>query len=83
MFPSTMEKRFFSALLDTILEKVPEPKVSEGNLQLQITSLDYSSFLGRIAIGSVARGIIKENQAIALMQADGAIKKQKVGCFTK
>src|SRR5690606_3438415 len=41
------------AVLDMILEKVPEPKVEEGNLQLQITSLDYSSFLGRIAIGRV------------------------------
>jgi GTP-binding protein len=45
---------------------------------MQITSLDYSSFLGRIAIGKVARGVIKENQQIALMQADGVIKRQKV-----
>jgi GTP-binding protein len=65
-------------LLDGIIKYVPPPKVAEGSLQMQITSLDYSSFLGRIAIGSVARGIIKENQAIALMQADGVIKKQKV-----
>jgi GTP-binding protein len=65
-------------LLDGILKHVPEPKVSEGTLQLQITSLDYSSFLGRIAIGKVARGTIKENQPIALVQADGAIKKQRV-----
>jgi GTP-binding protein len=52
--------------------------VAEGPLQMQITSLDYSSFLGRIAIGSVARGTIKENQMIALMQEDGVIKKQRV-----
>ena len=58
-------------LLDTILEKVPPPKVSEGTLQLQITSLDYSSFLGRIAVGKIARGIIKENQPISLMKLDG------------
>jgi GTP-binding protein len=45
---------------------------------MQITSLDYSSFLGRIAVGKVARGVIKEGQQIALMQADGAIKKMKV-----
>ena len=45
---------------------------------MQITSLDYSSFLGRIAIGNVARGTIKENQPIALMQADGSIKKSRV-----
>lgn len=65
-------------LLDGILQYVPEPQVAEGPLQMQITSLDYSSFLGRIAIGKVSRGIIKENQTIALVQADGAIKKSKV-----
>ncbi|MBS1591938.1 MAG: translational GTPase TypA [Bacteroidetes bacterium] len=65
-------------LMEGILQYVPEPKVSEGTLQLQITSLDYSSFLGRIAIGKVTRGSIKENQNIALVQADGTIKKSKV-----
>src|SRR3954470_15803660 len=45
---------------------------------MQITSLDYSSFLGRIAIGKVSRGVIKENQPIALVQADGKIKKSRV-----
>ena len=65
-------------LLDGILKYVPPPKVSDGTLQLQITSLDYSSFLGRIAIGKVSRGSIKENQPISLMQADGVIKKQRV-----
>ncbi|MBS1640018.1 MAG: translational GTPase TypA [Bacteroidetes bacterium] len=65
-------------LMEGILQYVPEPKVSEGTLQLQITSLDYSSFLGRIAIGKVTRGSIKENQNIALVQADGSIKKSKV-----
>lgn len=65
-------------LLDGILQYVPEPKVSEGFLQMQITSLDYSSFLGRIAVGKVARGVIKEGQQIALMQADGIIKRSKV-----
>jgi len=64
-------------LLDGILEYVPEPKVSEGPTQMQITSLDYSSFLGRIAVGKVARGSIKENQTIALMQVDG-VKRLKV-----
>lgn len=65
-------------LLDAILQYVPEPKVNEGTLQMQITSLDYSSFLGRIAVGKVARGSIKEGQPIALVQADGSIKKSKV-----
>lgn len=65
-------------LLDGILKHVPPPKVSEGSLQLQITSLDYSSFLGRIAIGKVSRGTIRENQQVALMQADGTIRKTRV-----
>ena len=67
-----------SPLLDGILEHVPAPKIAEGPLQMQITSLDYSSFLGRIAVGKVARGVIKEGQSIALMQAGGVIKKMKV-----
>ena len=65
-------------LMDGIIKYVPAPKVNEGPLQLQITSLDYSSFLGRIAIGKVTRGSIKENQQIALVQADGTIKKCRV-----
>ncbi len=65
-------------LLDGILKHVPPPKINEGPVQMQITSLDYSSFLGRIAVGKVSRGIIKENQQVALMQADGSIKKSRV-----
>ena len=65
-------------LLDGILKHVPAPKVSEGTLQLQITSLDYSSFLGRIAVGKVSRGSIKEGQPVSLVQSDGTIKKTRV-----
>ncbi|MEJ8817517.1 translational GTPase TypA [Lacibacter sp. H407] len=65
-------------LLDGIIKYVPAPKVAEGPLQMQLTSLDYSSFLGRIAIGKVSRGVIKEGQQSALMQADGTIRKLKV-----
>ena len=65
-------------LLDTILEKVPPPSVSEGTLQLQITSLDYSSFLGRIAVGRIARGTIKDGQPISLMKLDGKVVKSRV-----
>ncbi len=65
-------------LMDAILEFVPEPTVNEGPSQMQITSLDYSSFLGRIAVGKVARGSIKENQQIALLQADGTNKRMKI-----
>ena len=65
-------------LLDGIIKHVPPPRVAEGALQMQITSLDYSSFLGRIAVGKVSRGAIKENQPIALMQADGTAKRSRV-----
>jgi GTP-binding protein len=65
-------------LLDGIIKYVPAPKVNEGPVQMQITSLDYSSFLGRIAVGKVSRGVLKDGQNIVLMQADGAIKKTKV-----
>ena len=65
-------------LLDGIIKYVPPPKVNEGPVQMQITSLDYSSFLGRIAIGKVSRGVLNEGQNIVLMQADGSIKKTKV-----
>ena len=65
-------------LMEGIIKHVPAPKTEEGTLQMQITSLDYSSFLGRIAIGKVARNTIRENQPITLMQADGLMKKQRV-----
>jgi GTP-binding protein len=65
-------------LLDGIVKYVPPPKVNEGPVQMQITSLDYSSFLGRIAVGKVNRGVLTEGQNIVLMQADGSVKKTKV-----
>ena len=67
-----------TVLLDTILEKVPAPTVVDGPLQLQITSLDYSSFLGRIAIGKVTRGVIKEGQPVMLCKIDGTMQRSKV-----
>ncbi len=67
-----------TAVLDTILEKVPAPKVQDGPVQMQITSLDYSSFLGRIAIGKVTRGSLKEGQAVMLCSADGTMQRSKV-----
>jgi GTP-binding protein len=65
-------------LLDTILEKVPPPSTAKGTLQMQITSLDYSSFLGRIAVGKVARGTIKDSQPLSLMKIDGSVQKSRV-----
>jgi GTP-binding protein len=75
---SITPKEDILTLMDGIIEHVPAPQVNEGPLQMQITSLDYSSFLGRIAIGKVHRGVIKENQQIALVQADGSFKKSRV-----
>lgn len=78
-FNTTLEPREdITPLLDMILEKVPSPVIPEGNLQLQITSLDYSSFLGRIAIGKVTRGSISEGQNIQLAKLDGSFVKGKV-----
>ena len=65
-------------LLDAILEHIPASPVVDGTFQMQITSLDYNSFVGRIAVGRVARGTVKEGQQIALCKADGSIKKMKI-----
>jgi len=68
----------FTALLDAILEHIPAAPYADGTLQLQVTSLDYSSFVGRIAIGRVARGGVKENQPVSLVKRDGKIVKSRV-----
>lgn len=65
-------------LLDTILEEIPAAPYYDGTLQMQITSLDYSSFVGRIAIGRVARGVIKENMPVSLVKRDGTIQKSRI-----
>jgi len=66
------------ALLDAVIEHVPPAPLNEGTLQLQITSLDYSSFVGRIAIGKVHRGVIKSGAAISIVKRDGTIVKSKI-----
>lgn len=65
-------------LLDTILAHIPPPEVKEGIPQMQITSLDYSAYVGRIAIGRVVQGELRENMPIALVKRDGEIKKSRV-----
>ena len=67
-----------AALLDTILEYFPPITIQEGNTQMLITSLDYSSYVGRIAIGRLTRGEIKENQAILVSKSDGALQKHRI-----
>ncbi|MFD1016101.1 translational GTPase TypA [Winogradskyella rapida] len=65
-------------LLDMVIEHVPQPEFPEGSTQMLITSLDFSNFTGRIAIGRVQRGNIVEGQQISLVKRDGTITKTKV-----
>jgi len=65
-------------LLDMVIEHVPTFEPTEGNTQMLITSLDFSSFTGRIAIGRLTRGELKEGQRVSLCKADGSIVKTKI-----
>jgi GTP-binding protein len=65
-------------LLDAVINYIPSPKVQDGNTQLLITSLDFSTFIGRIAIGRLQRGTLKQNQQISLVKRDGDIKKCRI-----
>ena len=65
-------------LIDMVLEHVPAPKISEGSTQMLITSLDFSSFTGRIAIGRLQRGSLSSNMSVSLCKKDGKIEKSKV-----
>lgn len=65
-------------LLDAIVKYIPAPKVIEGDPQMLITSLDYSNYVGRIAVGRVNRGTIKNNNDYALAKHDGTIKKIRI-----
>jgi len=67
-----------SPLLDKIIEIIPPAPINEGVLKMQITSLDFSAFTGRIAIGRVLQGRIAENLQLGLSKRDGTIKKVKV-----
>ena len=67
-----------TTLLDAIIEYIPEPVVREGSLQMLITSLDYSNYVGRIAVGRVHRGVIRENMDVCLVKRDGSITKSRI-----
>jgi GTP-binding protein len=67
-----------SYLLDLIVEKIPSPEKKEGSIQLQITSLDYSSYIGRIAIGRVARGTLHSGTPVQLLKRKGGAVKSKI-----
>lgn len=65
-------------LLDAILEHIPPPKVAEGTPQLLVTSLDFSKYIGRIAIGRLQRGKLKAGQPISLVKKDGSVEKSRI-----
>jgi GTP-binding protein len=65
-------------LFDGIIEHIPAPKVGVGSMQMQITSLDFSSYTGRIAIGRLYRGQLQNNAMVALMKRDGTIKRARL-----
>ena len=65
-------------LLDAVITHIPSPKVEEGTTQMLITSLDYSSFTGRIAIGRLHRGVLKASDTVSLVKRDGFVAKSKI-----
>ena len=67
-----------TAVLDAIINYIPAPETLEGDSQMLITSLDFSSYVGRIAIGRVHRGAFREGQDIALIKKDGSVVKQRI-----
>ncbi|RXQ94977.1 translational GTPase TypA [Ancylomarina salipaludis] len=67
-----------TAILDAVIEFIPEPKTIEGTPQMLITSLDYSAYVGRIAVGRLHRGELREGMDVTLVKPDGSIKKQRI-----
>ena len=65
-------------LLDAVIEHIPAPNTQQGTTQLLITSLDYSTFIGRIAVGRLQRGSLKQGQQVSLISREGEIKKSKI-----
>ncbi|MEQ1744421.1 MAG: translational GTPase TypA [Saprospiraceae bacterium] len=66
------------ALLDDIVKYIPEPKVEEGTLQMLITSLDFSNYVGRIAVGRLSRGTLLANQQVSLVKKDGTVQRHRI-----
>ncbi len=67
-----------TALLDTIIEVIPAPKIKEGTLQMQITSIDFSKYTGRIAVGKITRGEMRVDQPVSLVKRDGSVVKSRI-----
>ena len=67
-----------TAVLDAIVKYIPAPEQLEGDAQMLITSLDFSSYVGRIAIGRVHRGTLREGMDVGLVKKDGSVEKQRI-----
>ncbi|HEY3430350.1 MAG TPA: GTP-binding protein, partial [Cyclobacteriaceae bacterium] len=67
-----------TSLLEGVIQHIPEPKIDQGATQMMITSLEYSSYIGRVAIGRVQRGTVKAGQPIVLVKRDGKLAKTKI-----
>lgn len=67
-----------NAVLDAIIKYIPAPKTLEGDPQMLVTSLDYSNYVGRIAIGRVHRGTLREGMDIGLCKSDGTVSRQRI-----
>lgn len=67
-----------TVLLEDIIKYIPEPKVAEGNTQMLVTSLDFSNYIGRIAVGRLLRGKLVANQPVTLCKKDGAMQKHRI-----
>ena len=72
------QKEDVTYLLDQVIEHIPTPEITEGTLQMQITSIDYSNYIGRIAVGRVSRGSLKANTPVSLVKRDGTIQKSRI-----
>ena len=70
--------RSIAPLLDMVIRHIPSPEIQQGTTQMLITSLDYSSFTGRIAIGRLQRGSLEINQLVALVKSNGSILRSKI-----
>ncbi len=71
-------KEDITAVLDAIIKYIPAPKQLEGDPQMLITSLDYSSYVGRIAVGRVHRGVLREGMGVGLCRKDGSVSRQRI-----
>ncbi len=72
------QKEDVTYLLDQVIEHIPTPEIVEGTTQMQITSIDYSNYIGRIAVGRVSRGMLKANSPVSLVKRDGTIAKSRI-----